>query len=715
MDAYCPQMELPGIGLNFEDVTDVFLQASRGMNPSQVILIDGLTLQDAMSAYQIGEPQLDPGLILDEEKNRPPFNPMTPLLPEEICWIIDRACAYEMEWLKGNHLPHTLFTLLYVHHLPQFDPIILDPITISYNQDPARPTGLVTVVLRSAILSLLKSCDLVWRQLNRSGVQDAEDWQSEKCEVSLLEGVPVDFILSKLDEAVIWLMRPNNTNLPWRNALVTRIRLRKTLLQMFNSHILRDSTALQSLIDFAQYQIQLIRPTDPPTPPPNSAALLVFDVNISRRLSTFVPVRVIPLPDQQKVWDAYIALLDGWAEVRKLALTKSITTWNIVGNLQNWMSTSETRLPYLRALSQLAFLDGGQILNAYSFSWMVDRFFFETLGVSFAHIIAIMKNCWVHAGSPNTFKLERELQRVLPLHIRSQWYNPPRRRRFFMKSLVDWHNLYDIISSLVDSLELSLVPPEEANIIKNLPNVILIWRLSLIREVVLSGFQMELYAPEERPFAYWYTSVVINKHLECLDDLTNVIPHNSTAYQEMQFQSQFLTSLGALSTGCFIVSSPLLMRSHPSERIRTNFFKRYKWAFDPAYDNIEQEVVCQPEMHEFMTAFSNLHTSTTDSAYPSEHIELAKMPLSQLIDAQSVGMNGSANGGGFIPPLAFGWADKWSSWRTELLRSLLKVCNDSLAGLPSQASEVCGFDPRRMLRWDASVHPWFPSVVRDDH
>jgi hypothetical protein len=36
-------------------------------------------------------------------------------------------------------------------------------------------------------------------------ITQAEDWQSEKCNVSLLESVPTGHILSKLEEAGNWL------------------------------------------------------------------------------------------------------------------------------------------------------------------------------------------------------------------------------------------------------------------------------------------------------------------------------------------------------------------------------------------------------------------------------------------------------------------------------------------------------------------------------
>lgn len=57
----------------------------------------------------------------------------------------------------------------------------------------------------------------------------------------------------------------------------------------------------------------------------------------------------------------------------------------------------------------------------------------------------------------------------------------------------------------------------------HLPKVPLIWRLSSIREIVFSGFQLELFSLEERPFAYYYVSQVIEDHLSCLDDLIAVV------------------------------------------------------------------------------------------------------------------------------------------------------------------------------------------------
>jgi N-alpha-acetyltransferase 35, NatC auxiliary subunit len=69
--------------------------------------------------------------------------------------------------------------------------------------------------------------------------------------------------------------------------------------------------------------------------------------------------------------------------------------------------------------------------------------------------------------------------------------------------------------------------------IARLPDVALLWRLSVVREVILSGFQLELYSREEKSFAYWYAVEVIAAHLSCLDNLTSIVQEG--AYSHLGF------------------------------------------------------------------------------------------------------------------------------------------------------------------------------------
>ena len=47
----------------------------------------------------------------------------------------------------------------------------------------------------------------------------------------------------------------------------------------------------------------------------------------------------------------------------------------------------------------------------------------------------------------------------------------------------------------------------------------LMWRLTAAENIILSGFQLELYAPHERTFAYWYLTQVTETHLGCIEDV----------------------------------------------------------------------------------------------------------------------------------------------------------------------------------------------------
>lgn len=38
---------------------------------------------------------MDSGMILEQER-KPPFDPLIPLLPQELCWILDRSFACEV-------------------------------------------------------------------------------------------------------------------------------------------------------------------------------------------------------------------------------------------------------------------------------------------------------------------------------------------------------------------------------------------------------------------------------------------------------------------------------------------------------------------------------------------------------------------------------------------------------------------------------------------
>ena len=75
---------------------------------------------------------------------------------------------------------------------------------------------------------------------------------------------------------------------------------------------------------------------------------------------------------------------------------------------------------------------------------------------------------------------------------------------------------------------LTLQDAEAAAILRLVPLTVRIWRLEQCREIILAGFQEELYAPEEKPIAYWYLARVLDHHIACIEDILPFIPRGTS-------------------------------------------------------------------------------------------------------------------------------------------------------------------------------------------
>ncbi|KAL0947711.1 hypothetical protein HGRIS_013796 [Hohenbuehelia grisea] len=587
VDERPPQLDMPG-GDDFFDVTQVFADAAKDIAPGQVLLMEGYDLQQAMAVFEIGDPKLDSGMT-PEGHDVLKFDPAAPLLPEELCWIMDRSLAYEMQWHAGNSLSHTVYTLCYVHHLSAIDP---DSMRFS-RVDPSRPIELITILLRAYVLGLLKCCDLSWRELNNLAVREIEDWQSDKCEVSLQEGVPLPYVLLQLEKASTWINNAVYIPAQWRQALLERLLLRKATLHLLSSDLSKDPSKFHSLLASARARLAVLRSNPAPEPQEGSPAHSAFDPYVTRRLAAYVPVCVVEVPGWEEVGKRVEGFLDGWGRAVTLAGTPCLRAWEIAGDLGRYRPPPLAA--YLRSSIQNTFYNGVFVLNDHPPSWLVNRFFVESLGVRYDALRArLALQCTPAGGArpPPWQDMERLILKLLVPHIRANWANLPRHRRTLAKSLVGWHKLYDILREIASCHRDATIDEE---LVDALPTAALVWRLGVIREIVLSGFQLELYAPDERPFAYWYVAHVAERHLECIERLTRVVPDDSEVAEEMRFQVQMLTGVQLMCTSLFTIlqpSTPLI-----TSQTEANFTRRYKWAFRPEYGS-----VAHPRLAEYLGA-----------------------------------------------------------------------------------------------------------------
>jgi len=250
-----------------------------------------------------------------------------------------------------------------------------------------------------------------------------------------------------------------------------------------------------------------------------------------------------------------------------------------------------------------------------------------------------------------------------------------------MKSLFDWHDLYALLTDIQYHLE----PSNDPDLLSRLRAVVLMYRLSVIREVIYSGFQISLYSAEERVFAYWYAAQVLELQLSCMDEIMSGMPE-SAMFEELRFQFMFLTALQAISSAIFSVSLKKITSSW--QRMRLNFLRRYKWAFVDEYEEIDLAPVGHPNFLKFTTCCSAIQQDRDHS--PRDQIKLAVGLLVQLVNYPG------------------GWAGPWVEDRKQSIKRLLEVCQ-SLEQLPSSMSEVDSWDVAK-LNWDPDVHPWFPFI-----
>jgi len=301
-----------------------------------------------------------------------------------------------------------VFTFLFVYHLDDLDPDFVPEDYQASCKDPARPLELVTLVLRAAVFGLLKCCDLSWRELMRGGVYDGEDWQGEKCGVSLLEGQQVNVALDVLNNALNWLS--NYAEIPdsAQAALIPRILLRKTLLELLDLRIHKHQDKFSALITVAREMLEAIRANPSPEPASDSPALLAFDSLVARRLNTFVPSRSMEPTVFFRTWDVVEALLDDWDELATLSATPSISTWVLAGNLRIWLP-GPLQSPYARSSIQNAFFDNSNVLHVLPRTWIVDRFFIEMLGIPYETLAEVISDRWIGDYQPPFDDLQQDI------------------------------------------------------------------------------------------------------------------------------------------------------------------------------------------------------------------------------------------------------------------------------------------------------------------
>lgn len=133
--------------------------------PTAFVHLAGYALHDLMNALEVMDPLMDGGmaypaaLLPEQERRSGPHVPLPALLaPGEVCWVLDRLVACELEWLAGATLSQTLYTCTYFHEC------VLRDVVLSEHWCHG--------VLHAYLIATIKGCALQWLELTRNRVVD---------------------------------------------------------------------------------------------------------------------------------------------------------------------------------------------------------------------------------------------------------------------------------------------------------------------------------------------------------------------------------------------------------------------------------------------------------------------------------------------------------------------------------------------------------------
>ncbi|KAH8794611.1 Mak10 subunit, NatC N-terminal acetyltransferase-domain-containing protein [Flagelloscypha sp. PMI_526] len=686
------------------DVTRLFEDAATEMQDGEIAMMSNYSLNDAMSAFEarimsfIGEPRLDSGLPVPgvDEKPLDLFNPSKPLLPEELCWLMDRAFALQMGFHKGHFLAHTVYTLLHIHFLDHLDADLIPTSYFIEHHDPKRPVELIVLVLWSFMQGILKCTDFTWREFNKTNIFDQEDWQSDKCEVSLLEGTPVAFVISRLDEAITWVATSCKVPDPWAEALEARLLLLRGLLGLLASNVFKHASSIRQHIMSTRTSLQTLRRIPVPVPSTDSPVRDAVSPLIARQLSTFTPFVLVEPMGPLETWSAFESLLEYWEEIVALSQTHSLTTWTIVPSLRVQLGNLPSDYPYSRSLAQSTFYDNIFVLGRYTFQWLSNQLFLETLGVGWKDLVALIRHPL--RGSVDGLnevarcctRVERTLASLLVGYVKSNFCNPSRRRRRHQQNLLGWQNAVDALEDLLRCSDLSNT--QHTGPVHLIPHVAVYWRLrTILYDIVLAGFPIELYSKEEQCCAYWYSMNLVDSLVPIVESLLSSLPTDRSSElaenvrEELEFQMEFAKGVKGISCALLTLLTPSIVPLKNPDSLRRSFMKRFKWAWIIEYQDLDSEPLCQPEIEEWL-GYLNSVSTTVKMEEVKERAKEAKSLFAPLLFS-GVGFAGRP----------------WGDQRKKFVKNIVGTC-ETIIRIPDE------FDVKK-LSWGERTPG---GLVRDD-
>lgn len=147
------------------------------------------------------DPKMDSGFLQPGETLEDDYDPLKPILPQELIGIMDQLLCYEMAWHTGYPLSQTLFTSIHLDRLLWPEPKVLEKAQF-FRGKIAEPPGLLHEVLRAYCLAVIKCCDYVIAKVTARDYFEEEDFSTHTYNRVLFVPIPMDVFDRELNCAI---------------------------------------------------------------------------------------------------------------------------------------------------------------------------------------------------------------------------------------------------------------------------------------------------------------------------------------------------------------------------------------------------------------------------------------------------------------------------------------------------------------------------------
>ncbi|KAK4048780.1 N-alpha-acetyltransferase, non-catalitic subunit [Microbotryomycetes sp. JL201] len=531
------------------------------------------------------------------------FDCTAELLPHELVWIIDELVRRETTFHDGHPLAWTLFTCKYLR------PSQLERLATS-----DKP---MHVILKAILMGTIKTTEIIWEELAKAQIYEHEDVHLNMASLNFTELllackksstsdvvaggegqdgpiVTVDEVIQALSTAIALLSEQSMDDYV-KAALAAHLSMR---LNVVYSLALLTSPQHTSALDIHHYlslsQDALVRLQSTPRTEfaPSEALMAVYALGTSAPLPSPQPPKDIPPLSFRETWTRYHRLIRETQSA--VALWQAWDRKNSWATLQEYFADACGRnmLPYSRSIHQSIILSGQTVFGSSSILSVSFAFCSDLVGIDLTWWTTLQsvrdaETTWDAPARRVLGWVERfGVQLVTLLWNRCQ--NRARARRLTIKGFKQLLQLGDEVQVTAQRAE-KIMEDSARRLLMIKPAIdqLVLFELA---EVLLSGFELDLYEENEWCQVWWIAERILSRARQALDVLRSTA---ATSY--LEYSSEYLSVLGGLCRASVLMSdtylsepaktaSPFLIDVEPETRDCLRFEQRFGWAMSCASD-----------------------------------------------------------------------------------------------------------------------------------